>query len=198
MKNPQQKEEEKKKKSQPAPAIPARAAKYEEKEAPAAAAVPAAQFAENPAPPPPRSTEEKKYIEAGNNYTKDAEVVLNRKILGLNNAKKLAGFCQRLCGAGEEERKAKAVELYKKAANSYKLGKDYENSVKAYKKCAEYEESTGIACQNYVDAAMAMKKVNTSEAVKLMELAVKGYTESCDFRYVSFCIGRRLGSTQKT
>ena len=97
---------------------------------------------------------------------------------------KIASFCQKLCSS-ENERKDKAKDLYQRAGNCFKLSKDFDKAASAYKKCADTEDDVPVASGIYVEAAMCMKKVNTSEAVKIMEEAIKGYSESGDLRYVT-------------
>ena len=63
-----------------------------------------------------------------------------------------------MCGS-DDERKDKAKMLYKKAANCYKLAKEFEKAANIYKKCAELEEEVSAASGIYIEASMCMKKV---------------------------------------
>ena len=54
----------------------------------------------------------------------------------------------------------------------------------AYLKVANCEPDPAIAASNYVEAANTMKKVNTSEAVKVMEKAIENYCNTGGIRMV--------------
>lgn len=62
----------------------------------------------------------------------------------------------------------------------------------SFLKSATCEPDPGIAASGYVEAANCMKKVNTSEAVKIMEKAIEGYCSTGGIRMVS--ITNILGS----
>jgi len=73
-----------------------------------------------------------------------------------------------------------AAELYKKAANQFKLAKLYEKTAEAFLKAADcytkvnekYEVS-----QCYINAGTCLKKTNINEAIKLMKLGIEYYTD---------------------
>lgn len=55
----------------------------------------------------------------------------------------------------------------------------------AYLKVASCESDDAISASHYVEAATCMKKVNTSEAVKIMEKAVECYCTTGSIRMVA-------------
>lgn len=58
-------------------------------------------------------------------------------------------------------------------------------------KVAKCEPDEGIAASHYVEAANCMKKINTSEAVKIMEKAIECYCTTGGIRMVDW--GVRVG-----
>lgn len=65
-------------------------------------------------------------------------------------------------------------------------------AAEAYLKVAKCESDEAIAASHYVEAANSMKKINTSEAVKIMEKAIECYCTTGGIRMVFFFI--TLGS----
>lgn len=58
----------------------------------------------------------------------------------------------------------------------------------AYLKVAKCEPDEAIAASNYTEAASCMKKVNTSEAVKIMEKAIECYCNTGGIRMVLYLL----------
>jgi len=85
-----------------------------------------------------------------------------------------------------------AKELYERAANCFKLGKNCKDNInilvalasEAYLKVAECEVDEGVAASSYVEAANCIKRVNISEAVKIMERAIECYCNTGNIRMV--------------
>lgn len=77
-----------------------------------------------------------------------------------------------------------AAELYAKAANHYKLSKQWERASDAYTKSAECNiksASKHEAASNYVNAANCVKKDNPEEAIRLLRIAVELFTDEGRF-----------------
>ena len=65
--------------------------------------------------------------------------------------------------------------MYLKAANCYKLNKDWENATKAYLKCADCESEEQDKAAHYLEAAHCSKKFNTSLFLNLSQKAIDAY-----------------------
>ena len=59
-----------------------------------------------------------------------------------------------------------------------------DKAAKTYMICAKYEDDPNQIPYHFVEAAMCKKKVNTSEAVKILERAVDAFRFSADLRSV--------------
>jgi len=86
------------------------------------------------------------------------------------------GFFGKLFGS-KDERMEGARDMYKQAATNYKLAKRWEEAANAYIKCVDCEKAlkSGEAVDYIVEAANMLKKVNSADAIKLMEEAVELY-----------------------
>jgi len=85
--------------------------------------------------------------------------------------KKMKGnFWEKIGIGSKSERFEEAVELCKQAATSFKLQKRWEDSTKAYLRCAEIEKmnKSGEASDYLLEAANMQKKYNIAEAVQSM------------------------------
>lgn len=54
----------------------------------------------------------------------------------------------------------------------------------AYLKVADCESDEGVAASHYVEAANCMKRINTSEAVQIMQRAIQCYCTTGSIRMV--------------
>jgi len=73
-----------------------------------------------------------------------------------------------------------ASDLYSKAANIYKMSKKYDEAGKAFIKAGECHlklHDKYNAANNYINAANSFKKVNISETIKLLKLAVELFAD---------------------
>jgi len=73
--------------------------------------------------------------------------------------------------SNREERMSEAAELFKQAANYYRLGKDYKSAAEAFVQCANCVPEE--AHQHYSEAGNLLRKVNTSEAIEYYNRAVE-------------------------
>jgi alpha-soluble NSF attachment protein len=77
-----------------------------------------------------------------------------------------------------------AAELFAKAANHYKIAKNWQRACDAYSKAAEANlkaQSKHEAATNYINAANCIKKDNPDEAIRLFHLAVDLLTDEGRF-----------------
>lgn len=70
-----------------------------------------------------------------------------------------------------------ACELFKQAANNFKLAKRWEDAAKAYLRCADCEKlnKSADSGEYLFEAANVLKKVNTADGIKYMQEAAKEY-----------------------
>jgi alpha-soluble NSF attachment protein len=94
--------------------------------------------------------------------------------------KKLKGSFFGNMMSSKAERYDAACELFKQAANNYKLAKRWEDAAKAYLRCADCEKvnNSSDAAENIVEAANMLRKVNTADAIKYLQEAAREYLNS--------------------
>eukprot|EP00830_Metopus_es_P014712 TRINITY_DN400_c1_g1_i2.p2 TRINITY_DN400_c1_g1~~TRINITY_DN400_c1_g1_i2.p2 ORF type:complete len:139 (+),score=45.37 TRINITY_DN400_c1_g1_i2:66-482(+) len=93
------------------------------------------------------------------------------------------GFFKKMF-SNAEERKDSAKDSYQKAANCFKLAKQFDKAAQAYMKTVDCESDEALSANLYVEAAGCMKKVNTSEAVKIMEKAIEAFCSTGGIRMI--------------
>eukprot|EP00826_Nyctotherus_ovalis_P026316 TRINITY_DN2057_c0_g1_i14.p1 TRINITY_DN2057_c0_g1~~TRINITY_DN2057_c0_g1_i14.p1 ORF type:complete len:220 (+),score=64.90 TRINITY_DN2057_c0_g1_i14:78-737(+) len=112
---------------------------------------------------------EKRYTDEGNEYLRRGDAELN------------PGFFKKWTTSRSELRE-NAKGMYEKAANHFKLAKNFALASEACLKVADCESDEGVAASHYVEAANCMKKINTSEAVQIMERAIQCYCTTGSIR----------------
>ncbi|CAG0879672.1 unnamed protein product [Cyprideis torosa] len=93
----------------------------------------------------------------------------------INSPKGLLGSLFGSSGKAEE-----AVELFERAANSFKMAKQWNKAGKAFCEAAQLENRNGSRhneATKYVDAANCFRKTDPGEAVKCLMKAVEVYTD---------------------
>ncbi|OMJ95734.1 hypothetical protein SteCoe_804 [Stentor coeruleus] len=73
--------------------------------------------------------------------------------------------------SNKDDRMDEASELFKQAANFYRLAKDFQNSSAAFVKCAECKPEE--AANYFSEAGNVLRKVNTAEAITYYNRAVE-------------------------
>jgi len=90
------------------------------------------------------------------------------------------GFFGALFGGGGNSRLDDAVECYQRAANMFKMAKNWGQAGKAFCEAANLHSKAGSrhdAATNYVDASNCYKKVDPNEAVSCLLKAIEIYTD---------------------
>ena len=78
-------------------------------------------------------------------------------------------------GASKEDRKSDACDLYKKAANCFKLAEDKYQASDMYLKCAEMEENPAAKANHFKEAAGQFQGIDTQRYSELMIQAMEHY-----------------------
>ena len=133
--------------------------------------------------------EESKYMAEGIRYLAKGDKEMKRIAIFTSS---LAGFFARLFGS-EDERHTNAKDFYQKASNCFKLAKQctlflghqiVDKAAEAYLKTAQCEPDEAMRAGILVEAASNIKRVNTSEAVKLLEKGIEAYCSTGGIRMV--------------
>ena len=92
--------------------------------------------------------------------------------------KKMKGSFFKNLFSSKSERLDDARDLYEKAANSYKLGSQWEKAGEMYRKCADCEAQTdGMPAQYVLDSVNCYKKVNAQKFLEMAEGAIRMLAE---------------------
>ena len=82
-------------------------------------------------------------------------------------------FISSMFGSSTEERMEKARDLYEKAANSFKLGDQFQLAGEMYEKCAHIERETDGMPSSFISEALnCYKKTNTEKYIEMSDEAV--------------------------
>lgn len=84
------------------------------------------------------------------------------------------------CFSGGSNRLDDAVECYQRAANLFKMSKNWSQAGKAFCEAANLHSKAGSrhdAATNFVDASNCYKKTDTQEAVNCLSKAIEIYTD---------------------
>lgn len=109
-----------------------------------------------------------------------SEFGLKGDVFMTQGEKKLKGSFFGNIMSNASERAEAACELFKQAANNYKLAKRWEDAAKAYLRCADCERVTGSteAAEMIYEAANMLRKINTADAIKYMQEAAAEYLKA--------------------
>lgn len=109
------------------------------------------------------------------------------------------GFLSSLLSGGSQQKYEDAAELFAKAANIYKVGRQWQEAGDLYVRVAELHEkcsSAHEAASAYVDASKAYKNVDQAASVQACQNAIAHYTEMGRFSQVAKML-KEVGETQE-
>lgn len=75
----------------------------------------------------------------------------------------------------KQDRKDEAKDIFKQAANSYKLCKDYDSAVRCFQKCISCEENETDTAEFYREAAACIKETDIDQYYSYIKRAIDLY-----------------------